>query len=412
MKRPYAGFALLSALLLSGCSHLPLDGPAYRDIEHNASAALQVDRRAVAYDYALVDLNSVVLDHLDHVGTGSMHTHFHVRSGGRSVSQISIGDVVQVSVFESAAGGLFVPAEAGPRAGNFVSVPNQVVSREGTISVPYAGAIRVAGRTPSQVERTIESRLKDRAIEPQVILTMVEQNGASVSIFGEPVTGGNRFKLSAGGERILDVISRAGGIRTAGFDVFVTLQRDGRRGTIHFPKLVSDPKENIFVAPGDMIYLYRDQQKFVAVGALGSSSQTSGLTGQFPFDQERLSLNEALAKAGGLQDSRANPSQIFLYRIEHRALLEKMGVDLSRFADEQKLIPTVYRSNFRDPSSFFSAQKFSMRNRDVIYVANSDATEMFKFLAYVRGITSTVSGVATDYAITRDVLYNRTSVGN
>jgi polysaccharide export outer membrane protein len=40
----------------------------------------------------------------------------------------------------------------------------------------------------------------------------------------------------------------------------------------------------------------------------------------------------------------------------------------------------------------------------VIYVANSDSTEVVKFLGYVLTITSTVSGVASDAVLTRDAL--------
>jgi polysaccharide export outer membrane protein len=175
--------------------------------------------------------------------------------------------------------------------------------------------------------------------------------------------------------------------------------------------LVSKPEENIFVAPGDVIYVYREQQKFVAVGAIGASGQTSGVTSQFAFEQERLSLNEAVAKAGGLLDARANPRQVFLYRMEHRAALQKMGVELSKFPAEQKFVPTVYRANYRDPSSFFFTQQFPMRHKDVIYVANADAIEVVKFLGYVRTITSTVSGVASDAVTVQDAIRGRHILG-
>ncbi|HEY1243377.1 MAG TPA: polysaccharide export protein, partial [Hyphomicrobiaceae bacterium] len=147
---------------------------------------------------------------------------------------------------------------------------------------------------------------------------------------------------------------------------------------------------------------YREQQKFVAVGALGNVGQTSGLTAQFPFDQERLSLNEAVAKAGGLLDGRANPGQVFVYRLEHREMLERLKVDLRAFPPEQVMIPVIYRANFRDPSSFFFAQAFPMRHKDVIYVSNADAVEINKFLAYLVLIPSSVSGTAADILITRD----------
>ena len=138
--------------------------------------------------------------------------------------------------------------------------------------------------------------------------------------------------------------------------------------------------------------MYREQQKFVALGALGAAGQTSGLTSQYPFEQERLSLTEAVAKAGGLADGRASPGHVFLYRLEYREALEKMGVNLSMFSPDHD-IPTVYRANFRDPSSFFFAQAFPMRHKDLIYVSNAESVEVVKFFDYLRAITSTVAGV-------------------
>jgi polysaccharide export outer membrane protein len=88
--------------------------------------------------------------------------------------------------------------------------------------------------------------------------------------------------------------------------------------------------------------------------------------------------------------------------MEHRDTLEAMKVNLSKFPREQKLIPTIYRANFRDPSSFFFAQSFPMRHKDIIYVTNADAVELAKFLDFLRAITSTVAGVATDGVLIGD----------
>lgn len=408
----YGTAKLLFAAFLAGCSQLPLDGPAYRDITTGAAASLRSQRDNIAYDYALVDINPIVVENLIELGVPTFHHTFGTRHNSAPTIRVGVGDVVQVSVFESAAGGLFIPIDGINRRGNFVSMPNQTISHAGTIAVPYAGTVRAAGRTSTEIERDIERKLTSRAIEPQVVVSLIEQNSSAVSVIGDAVNGANKFKLTGSGERMLDIISRAGGIRFAGHELFVTLQRDHRRATIHFPRLVNDPGENIYVAPGDAIYVYREPQKFVAIGALGSVSQTSGLTGQFNFDQERLSLNEALAKAGGLQDNRADPAQVFVYRVEHRDTLAKMGVNLLRFLPEQHSIPTIYRANFRDPSSFFFAQQFPMRNKDIIYVANADAAEVVKFLNYIRAMTSTVSGVATDVRLTKDILDGRHVLGN
>ncbi len=103
---------------------------------------------------------------------------------------------------------------------------------------------------------------------------------------------------------------------------------------------------------------------------------------------------------------------MFLYRLEYRSSLERMGVDLMKFSPGEKLIPTVYRSNYRDPSSFFAAQSFQMRHKDIIYVSNADAVEVTKFLGYVTTITSSVSGVAGDTGLTGDLIGGRHILGN
>lgn len=391
-------FTLIAALL-AGCGNLPIGGPAFRDVSDAATESVVNDRHKVVYDYVLVDISNKVLEHVEEVGPGSFFNSFGAGHGPAPAITVGVGDVLSVTIFESATGGLFIPPEAGVRPGNFVSLPPQTVGKSGTISVPYGGDIPVAGRTPQQIKADVEKALASRAVEPQALVTLVEQTAMAVTIVNQG--GSNRLQIRPN-ERVLDVIARGGGLGAPGYEVFVTLQRRGVRSTVYFPTLINDPRENIFVLPGDVLYVYREQQKFVAVGALGSAGQTSGLTGLFAFEQERLSLNEAIARAGGLADFRANP-QVLLYRMEHRDLLAKMGVDVQRFGTE-KFIPTIYRANFRDPSSFFFAQRFPMRHKDAIYVANADSIELEKFIAHSQVLTGYVAGTVGDVLSTRDAL--------
>jgi polysaccharide biosynthesis/export protein len=401
---------ILVGAALAACTQLPVDGPQYRDITTGATSTLRAERGAVAFDYVLVDVTRSVVELVDSIGPDSFFRTFGAGHEPAPAIRVGVGDIVQVSIFESAAGGLFIPAEAGVRPGNFVTLPPQTIDRAGTVTVPYAGNVRASGRTTSEIQRDIETKLANRAIEPQVVVTIVEQNATEVAVGGDGVTGA-KLRIRPVGERVLDMISRAGALRYAGYELFVTLQRNKRRATVYFPILVNNPAENIFVAPGDTIYVYREQQKFIAVGALGTSNGSTitvgiganaGLSGLFSFDQERLSLNEAVAKAGGLSDGRADPAGVFIYREEYRAALSRMGVDLSKFPPDLKFIPTIYRANFRDPSSFFVAHQFPMRHRDIIYVANADAIEVDKFLAYVTSITSATATVTANAAVVRD----------
>ena len=90
-----------------------------------------------------------------------------------------------------------------------------------------------------------------------------------------------------------------------GPDMWVMLERDGRRGLAPFGALVYEPANNILVHPNDTIYLYREPQTFLAFGALGNQQQ------QFRLEHGGISLAEAVAKAGGLNDGRADPASVF-----------------------------------------------------------------------------------------------------
>ena len=121
-----------------------------------------------------------------------------------------MNDILSVTIFEAAAGGLFIPSEAGVRPGNFVNIPNQPIDTEGNITIPYAGKIKAGGRTPIQVQAEIENALKNRAIEPQALVAIANQNSSLITVLGD-VGSPSRFPANYNAEHILDTIARAGG---------------------------------------------------------------------------------------------------------------------------------------------------------------------------------------------------------
>ena len=77
---------LVALAMLSGCAQLPLDGPAKQDIVTGASATLANPPDAVVLDYALVDINPIVLDCLADAETVSFSRTF----GGRASALQSV----------------------------------------------------------------------------------------------------------------------------------------------------------------------------------------------------------------------------------------------------------------------------------------------------------------------------------
>ena len=159
------------------------------------------------------------------------------------------------------------------------------------------------------------------------------------------------------------------------------LEREGRRATAPFGALVYEPKNNIWVHPNDSIYLYREPQTFLAFGAAGRQ-------GQFNFEAWRVSLGEAVGKAGGLNDEKAEPAAVFLYRGETREVAERLGVDCSRFPGP--IIPIIYNLNLRNADGYALATKFELRNKDVLYIANATTVELAKAMQFFRLTVATV----------------------
>ena len=89
-----------------------------------------------------------------------------------------------------------------------MTIPNQAVDMHGNISVPYAGSIRALGRTQVQVQDAIVEALKSRAIEPQAIVSLVDQKTSMITVLGDGRSA--RIPATATPERLLDVIGRAG----------------------------------------------------------------------------------------------------------------------------------------------------------------------------------------------------------
>ncbi len=361
-----------SLVAVGGCALMPASGPASWDVwagQHDPSNI----------PYAFVRITSKVASILGKA-VPRLVGEFPDRSRPSDI-RFGIGDIVSVTIFEASSGGLFVPAEAGVRPGNFVTIPPQAVDVNGNITIPFGGEIRARGRTQVEVQQAIVDSIKNRAIEPQVIVSLVDQRTSLISLLGD-VGRPSRIPAMLTPERMLDAITRAGGPAGPGQDEWVMLERDGRRALSPFGALLYEPANNILVHPNDTIYLYREPQTFLAFGALGTQQQ-------IPFGAWRISLAEAVAKAGGLADGVADPASVFLYRGETRDVAEAMGIDCSPF--QGPIIPVIYNINFRNPASYFLATTLEMRNKDVIYVSNSVSTEASKFLNYVRLINATIN---------------------
>ena len=383
MKSPsgLTGTVIL-AVLLAGCSALGASGPTSRAINGSveqpvANAPIkivdvsdQVARRLVAHD------RSILLS--DSLGDGQ----------GVDTT-IGRGDILEVAIWEAPPATLFgggiSPALAATTTGTQVtSLPEQMVDSDGRINIPFAGSIPAAGMTTRQIEREIERRLNGMAHQPQVVVRLVRNLSANVTVVGEVNTNA-RVPLTAKGERLLDVLATAGGVKQPVGKTTIQITRGDRVATMPLETIIKDPRQNIRLQADDVVTALFQPYSFTALGAVGNNSEIN-------FEATGLTLAQALGRIGGLQDSRANAKGVFIFRLEDPAALDPAIVAGAPTTPDGK-IPVIYKINLRDPATFFVAQGFPIRNKDVLYVSNAPLADLQKFVNVVSSWAFSVVGI-------------------
>lgn len=378
--------------MLAGCSsYIPTSGPKRQTVVNDATIYLKNGSRQAQLGYALIAVNASVVSHL-HSRDREPAFAASFLNMPAAAPTIGPGDTLSIEIFEAHAGGLFIPQDAASRPGNFVQLQPQQVNAAGNISVPYAGTLMAAGRTPQELGAAIRGRLASRALDPQVLVAVTQHNSNDVSVLGD-VNSAARFQIQPGGERLLSALARAGGPKSPDYETMVKVQRGGRAETALLSEIARNPRQDIEVQPGDVIYVSRQPRYFSAVGATGQTTTLSQLDRRFAFQDYNLTLNDALARAGGLQDDRANARGVFLFRDEQSATLRGIGLNVPPSLG--RVVPTIYMVDLSEPAGLFYCKQIWMRNDDTIYVSNAPATDIRKFIDSVMPWTQSASYAAS-----------------
>jgi polysaccharide export outer membrane protein len=332
----------------------------------------------------MVDMDRKVVETLTRADDASYFKGaFTDRSPPANVA-LGVGDVIRITIFEAGAGGLFSPVGSNnPGGGNFVTLPDQEVDQTGRISVPYAdkngdtGLINVVGKQAIEVQHDIQQRLMNKAIEPQVLVTLVKRSSNQFSVIGD-VNAPGRFSLNQSGVRVLEALSTAGGPKSNDYNTLITLQRGTTSATARLSTLLRQAENNIFVQPSDLIAVKKEERYYNVLGATKSNNRV-------PFEAENVTVADAIAKAGGLNSEVAEPEAVIILRREDPKTLAALSIN----PEGQPLgepVATVYRFNLSEPSGMFLAQRMQLRNNDVVYVSNHPFSDVSKLLTVVRDI--------------------------
>lgn len=364
--------ALLMLAALGGCSTIPRDGPSGRAIERGAEAG------ANGSSYAIVELDYAAAERIKATAApygGSLE-------GAASTMPIDVigeGDQLVVAVFEPS-GALFGggTSSSGVRSGG-QSLPASVVDRSGSISVPYAGNVRVAGLTTTEAATAIRRALVGKVSNPQVSVVLAENASNTVTVLGEVRTPG-RVPLSVNANTVLDVLAAAGGSARPGQDVRVNIRRGDQTFSAPLTAVSSDFTQNIRLQTGDLIslaYVPRRYRTFGAVNAITLVDMPAGET----------TLADALSRVGGLNEGAANARSVMVFRFERPEVAQALGV--TQPATIQG-VPIIYRLNLEEGEGLFTAGSFVIQPDDIIYAPRALSAEISKFFGLVQQVTRVV----------------------
>lgn len=260
---------------------------------------------------------------------------------------IGPSDVVGIIVYDH--------PELVPSAGTVISQaadptgisaqPGFIVSSTGEISFPYAGRVKVGGLTEIQASELIASRLGEYINNPQVTVRIASFRSRRAYVEGEVRTPGMQIFTDVP-MTLLEAINRAGGITPNGDRSFVTLTRGEQTTRINLlsmQELGANPN-NILLQSGDLVTVRNREESKVFV--MGEVLKPSALL----MRNGRLSLNEALGEAGGVNLLTANTGQIYVVR--------KNGIGGS----------SVFHLDSKSPTAFALAEAFPLIARDVVYI--------------------------------------------
>jgi polysaccharide export outer membrane protein len=372
---PSRAFALAALVLLSGCTTISNVGPSTSAV---ADSAGQPGPDAAVIQVVTVD------DTVARRLLAQRKLRLFSEALGSSVPTtglIGAGDAIEVNIWEAPPGTLFAAGTSSDLRGSasgsrVVTLPEQVVDRDGFVNVPFAGKITAAGRSISDLEIDVARRLKGKANQPEVLVRRVRNASSTVTVVGE-VGNSIKLPLTPGNERLLDALAAAGGVRQPVNKMTVQITRGTEFYALPLQTVIRDPRQNVPLQAGDVVTAIFQSLSFTALGATGRNEEIN-------FEAQGITLAQALARAGGLNDARSDARGVFVFRFEPVGALDWPSQPPS--TTPEGLVPVIYNIDLKDPRSFFVMQSFAVNDKDVLYVSNAPAAELQKFLNLILSV--------------------------
>lgn len=273
-------------------------------------------------------------------------------------------DILLVTVWEHPE----IAVAAGPYRTD--STSGNVVEEDGAIFFPYAGKIRVADLTTSEIRDLVTAKLAKVFRNPQVDVKVLAFRSQKVYVGGE-VRNPAVYNITDVPFTLAQAMNSAGGLLPTADDTRVRLTRGTHSWLINFHALVvaGERHGEIQLRDGDSLQVpaATDEPVYVMGEVVRPGSQ--------PLVHGTLSLARAISEAGGIQVASADATSIYVLRA---------GASVNTV--------DAFHLDGRNPASMVLADKFTLNAHDVVYV---DAGTLVRFSRVMNLVLPTVSAVTT-----------------
>jgi len=343
--------ASVAVICLGACAGLPMDGPTTGSIQEGTA-----DLRVEALTLETADGGSRISQwtDVDYAPAVTLDRH-----------RVVIGDLLTVVIFEGLAEGMFATPASGGSVFDDVSVRD-----DGSVTLPYVGAIAAAGRDTTDIRRDILNRIRSFAVRPEVSVAIKSRNAGSVSVAGA-VTTPSRLAFGSTVLTVQDALSQAGAPFDAPYSAQVLIRSQSGSQRASLAQIMAGPPLPLN-GDTDLIVTIMPMS-YQALGAVRRQ-------GTQPITTASLNLMEALGAVGGLDGARANARGVFLFR-------DAQPGDADRR-------PIVYQLDMRSPDAFAVARRFQVMPDDVIYVTEAPVAQWTKVLSAIQGTIGVGSSAA------------------
>ena len=228
------------------------------------------------------------------------------------------------------------------------------VDEAGYLAYPLAGKLYVRGKTLPEVQNMLTGRLKRYIKNPQVSVNVAEFRSQRVSISGAVGQAG-QLPLTNVPITLLDALDLAGGLAENADTNNIKWTHNGVDRTISVQDILEfgDLSQNHLLSHGDIVYVPTNANSKVYV--MGEAGKQAALR----IGNHGLNLTEAIGEAGGMNQSLADATGVFVIRNAPQ--------------DIEKPIH-IYQLDLKDATAYALGNEFKLRANDVVYITAAPVT--------------------------------------